>query len=152
MKNEVNVFSKLKKQAPEELDSLVKKRIRKYKIQWYGVRFASLFLIFFALGVFLALKVNIRGMDNLRFARITVHENPHNKVYPGVVPVKLSIEPSGDYNYKIFVNGMEYREGYVENDLEDSVIINDPYNDIEVEITDPVNDISHYVSWVVFNF
>lgn len=152
MKNEINVLLRLKKQAPEELDYLVKKRIRNYKIQWYGVRFASLFLIFFALGAFLALKVNVREVDKFRFTRITVHENPHNKVYPGVVPVKLSIEPSGDYNYKIFVNGIEYKEGYVEDDLEDSVMISDPYNDIEVEITDPVNDISHYVSWVVFNF
>lgn len=152
MESDMEVLRSLKKVAPPELDVRVKNRIRKHRIRIYTFRLAGLFLVFFSFGAFLAMFLTRDANRELISTIVQVRENPHNKVYPGVVPVKLRLSPSGSYIYKVYVNGETRKEGYVEENLQDSVFLQDPVNNVEVEIEDLISGTSRYISWVVFNF
>lgn len=152
MESDMEVLRSLKKVAPPELDRRVKKRVRKHKIRVYTFRLLGLFFVFFSFGAFLAMFLTRDASSELISTMVQVRENPHNKVYPGVVPVRLRLSPPGTYVYKVYVNGETRKEGYVEENLQDSVFLHDPVNNVEVEIEDLINGTSRYISWVVFNF
>ncbi|MEO0266184.1 MAG: hypothetical protein ABIM43_06195 [candidate division WOR-3 bacterium] len=152
MENDMEILRSLKKVAPRELDFRVKSCIKKYRVKIYAFRLLGLFFVFFSFGAFMAVfltrEVNIELVHGL----VQIRENPHNRVYPGIVPVKLRLIPPGTYVYKVYVNGETHKEGYVEENLQDSIFLQDPVNNVEVEIEDLISGTSRYISWVVFNF
>lgn len=152
MESDFEVLKSLKRSAPPELDLMVKSRIKKHKVKIYSLMILLFFLVSFSTGALLAMFFTAAEKNTLLSSIVKVEENPHNKVYPGVAPIRLTLVPKGSYVYRVYVNGDAYKEGVTEREIKDSVFLQDPVNNVEVEIEDPVNGDSHYVSWVIFNF
>jgi len=149
---ESKVFKKIRKKAPQELDFLIRRKIRRHRAKVYALVFSLTFVFSTSLGAILASHFLQNRLYAQGLSQVEVVENPHNKVYPGFVPVRLSVKPPGVYSYTVYLNGEEYESGYLEKELEDTVYLADPVNNIEVEISDDAEQVTHYISWVVFNF
>ncbi|HOK23444.1 MAG TPA: hypothetical protein PKU94_05010 [Candidatus Hydrothermia bacterium] len=150
MGNDVEVFSKLRKKAPPELDVKVKRAVRRVKIRRYVIIGSSAFVFALCFGALINFLVHTP--EGVGIMGITMAEEPNHEIYPGVLPIKAHIDPPGIYSYKVYLNGDVYVEGYTENEIDDSVLLTDPINNIDFYVEDLIEGFQENLSWVVYNF
>ncbi len=152
MGNEVEVFQRIRKSPPPQLDVKVKRGIRKLKFQRYAGIFSLVFVFAFTLGASLRVFLSLNNKETPQIITVTMRENLKDKIYPGVAPLKVEVEPVSVYSYKVYLNGDVYREGYTSGDIDDSIVIYDPVNYVNLEIVDLINGGEKELSWFVYDF
>lgn len=150
MGNEVEVLRRIRKSPPPELDKRVKRSIRRIRIIRYVSIYGSTFVLALIVGGLIGVlfsKPRVQGALN-----ILLEENPHHEVYPGVVPIRVQMSPPGAYSYRVYLNGSLYKEGYANEEIDDSVILVEPFNSVDFQVEDLIDGGERNLSWVVFNF
>ncbi|MDI6851040.1 MAG: hypothetical protein QMD82_03780 [bacterium] len=151
MVNEVEVFGKIRKSPPPELDIKVRRGIRRLKVRRFAGVLSVVFIFAFSFGAALRLLL-FRDSEVLQITSVSVKENLKESICPGVAPLKVEVEPISVYSYKVYLNGDIYMEGYTSKVIDDSIVINDPVNYINLQIVDLINGGEEDLSWFVYNF
>ena len=151
MVNEVEVFYKVRKSPPPELDIKVRRGIRRLKVRRFAGLLTMVFIFAFSFGAALRLLL-LRDGKVPQVISVSVQENLKESICPGVAPLKVQVEPEGVYSYKVYVNGDVYREGVTSKVIDDSIVINDFVNYVNLQIVDLINGGEEDLSWFVYNF